>query len=217
MKKLQNFFYQYPKLELGPKVIFLRPNDEIKTIYYLEQGNVKMSMGTLKGEDIILHIFTKGSYFPVMLLLSKTLNKYYFESLDNVVLYKAPAKEVLDLIKKNQNICFDLTKRFAMGLSKLLLKSESIMYQDSYYKILVLLIFLSKKFGVKKNEYTLIKLKLTHYEIASWIGIQRETVSRHIKKLIGLNLIKNKDHCIYVNVDLLSKEEKRYKYYLIQR
>lgn len=80
-----------------------------------------------------------------MLLMSNIENKYYFDSMNELVVFKAPADKVLDFVKENADVSFDLASRFATGLNKLLIKSESTLYKEAYHKVITILLFLSEK------------------------------------------------------------------------
>ena len=211
-EKLKSFFHQYPKIDLSTKKTVIKPNEEIRYIYYLEKGNIKQFAGTLKGEDIIFHIFSPGAYFPIMLLLSNVPNEYYFETIGETIVYKAPANDVIEFIKNNNDICFDLATRLSTGLSKSLIKLESIFYHDAYYKILSILEYLATKLGKNNNGITLIDIPLTHYDIASWTGLQRETATRQLEKLIKSDIIVYKNQYISLDLEKLSREKEKYKY-----
>lgn len=217
LKKLNAFFQKYERLILDQKSIVIRPRDTIKYIYYLESGNVRQYATTLKAEEIMLHTYSSCSYFPMMLALSNTLNTYYFETCNDVVLYKAPVSDVIEFIRSDIDVCYDLAVRLSTGLSKILLKTETLLYQDSRYKVLSILVYLSRKFGKAHDNFTRIDIPLTHSDIASWTGIQRETASRQLGQLEKKGVISYNNRFIIVNLDMLLSEEKEYKYYLARK
>ena len=63
----------------------------------------------------------------------------------------------------------------------------------------------------------LIDFPLTHYGIASWTELQRETASRQLEKLSGKGIISYEHHFVSVFLDKLRSEEKEYKYYLARK
>lgn len=209
--KLDTFFSKYQRQEYSSGEIIMRSNDKVDYIFYLSSGEVKQYLID-EGEQINLHVFSKGSFFPMMLFISETENRYSFQAITDVVIYKAPAAEVLEFVKSNSDISFDLASRFAMGISKLLLKIEGLLYKGAYEKVISILIFLSEKFG-KVNELglTTIPLELTHSDIASWAGIQRETASRQLEILLAKGIINYKNQIISLDKEklLLEKERKR--------
>lgn len=216
--KVRAFFHKFPQRKFKDKEFMMIPSDHCESIFYTESGKVKQLLGTLRGEDIIIHIFLPGSYFPMTLALSDSKNEFYFQSVGETVVYEAEVKPVLDFVLKNTDVSHNLLRRFAIGLNKISLRYELILFQDAHYKILSLLVYLTKKFGIsQKSKWTKIDINLTHYDIASWIGSQRETVSRHLEILAQAKVIKYRNRSFFVDMEKLIETEREYKYFLIRK
>jgi CRP-like cAMP-binding protein len=190
-QKLEEFFGKYHHLFCKKNQVIINSSQTPDSIYYLKQGRVKQYFINADGEEISLHIFTPGSYFPMMLLLSESENKYHFAAIEDVELYKAPFDDVLEFLKKEPEILFDLTKRFSEGLSKLLLKTENTLFQDSLKRVVSTLLYLADKFGEKDTQSVIITIPITHSDLGTWTGLTRETVSRQMAILSNKNLIKS--------------------------
>ncbi len=216
-EKLIDFFKQYEYIEIPPKKVLIRPTDSINYIYFILEGEVKQYLNTINGHEIILHMFTKGAYLPIMIVLAGTSNKYYFESCTKIRAYKAPVSAVLEFVQEDPEVCFDLLKKLSTGLAKLLLKTEGILYQDAYARVLTMLVYFAKKYGKEDGDMTNISIPLTHSDIASWTGIQRETASRQLEHLADSRIISYEKQNISVDMDKLLLEEKEYKYFLARK
>ena len=175
-QKVIDFFTGFRSKIYKPKEIILRPCIKIENIYFLKKGIVRQFCINENGIEITLHTFKPGSYFPIMLLIAESANKYNFQALDNVEVSIASSNETLEFVRKNPDVLFDLTRRMATGLNKLLLKEESMMFENSYEKVKRFVDYINEKFGEDKK-------KFTHEDIASWTGLTRETVSRQMDKL----------------------------------
>ncbi len=149
-----------------------------------------MSVLTSNGEEITIHIFRPGSFFPMMLAISNTPNRYYFQALTNTKVKISPQHKVIEFVKKEKKPLFDLTVRFARGLDGLSSRLESLLGEKALDRITSLLLYLSDRFGKETNEGIKINLPLSHQEIAKWVGLERETVSRQMKSLGDKGLIK---------------------------
>lgn len=201
-EKIKQFFYSYERLHFKPNTYILRPREKMKSIYYIEHGRVRQSYITQNGEESTLHIFTEGASIPLMLILADRENQYYFETMDEVIAYKAPVEKVIAFIKEHNDVAFDLSVRFAKGLTGMLMKADSVLFSTAFHKVISALLYFSEKFGedAPGTTYTKITIPLTHHDIASWVGLQRETVSRQLEKLI-------RDHVVI----------RENKYFLIDR
>ncbi|MDQ3239550.1 MAG: Crp/Fnr family transcriptional regulator [bacterium] len=192
--KLDNFFANHKPVYLKKGEVLLEPCDSIKDIFYLKSGSVKMSTYSQNGEEVILHVFRPPSYFPTMLSLGGITNRYYFQALQDVEAIQAPACSVVDFLKENLDVLLDLNIRFSKALNGLMVRIENGTFQKAYSKTISLFLYLSDKFGHSHEEGTIISLQLTHQDIAAWLGLRRETVSRQIEQLQQAGLLLNKEH-----------------------
>lgn len=172
---MEHFFSKYPTTSFQKNVLLIQPNDEISSIYYLISGKVRMYSISKEGEEITLHIFNEKSYLPLMFALANKKSSYYFQAMDNVIAQKASTDEVLQYLKDNPTELFNLTTRFSFAINGLTQRIETLAFENAYHKVKNLLQYFGQKYGST--------VPFTHDEIASWLGLKRETVSRQIEKL----------------------------------
>lgn len=185
-KKIEQFFSSFPVVRFEKGQIIIKPEDTITSLYLLSEGVVRMYGLSPEGEDITLSLFKPPTYFPLMIALSSTPSRYFFEVQERVVARKAPVEEVLAFIKNEPDILFDIATRFSGAINGLTQRIETLAFENSYNKIGKLLLYLSEKSGPV--------LEVTHADIASWLGLKRETVSRQVEKMQteGFLTIENK-------------------------
>lgn len=187
--KLENFFSNYTLLTIAKNKIIIEPGEEISNIYYLKKGLVRQYSLSTEGSEMIVHIFRPMSYFPMMLLLGSKENGYYFQAIEDCLVYKAPGEEVISFIKKDSEILFDLTKRFASGIAGLLSRLENLTFRNMESRIASILLYFGSHFGENEKGKIRINIPLTHKEMAEWIGVSRETISRKMKQMQKNDLI----------------------------
>jgi len=197
-EKIDIFFSSYPSRQFKKNEIVLRPEEEISSIYLLKEGFVRMYVLSEQGQEVTLHIFKPVSFFPIMLVLSTVKNKYFFEAMENLSLIKAPADDTLAFLKSNPEVLFDLTHRLSDALCGFLLRTEDLMLQHSHAKVASLLLYLAKHLGKTATNNVFVPFALTHEDLASWLGLTRETVSRQIEDLTKKNIIAYKNHRIII-------------------
>lgn len=209
-QKLLQFFRRYKKVAFKKREIILRADQqEIRSIIFIEKGSVRQYHIAPNGEETTLHEYFEGSFFPIMLVLAKHQNTYYFEAVEPTFAYIAPAKDVVLFLKKNPDVLYDLTVRFAHGLNGLLQKVERFTHEHAYQKVISTLLFLIKHHAPIITRTDTVTLCVTHSEIASWIGTQRETVSRQLEKLQKKGIIQSKNHQITIKSLILLQKELR--------
>lgn len=181
---LKKFFNEYRTYQYKSGETIIQPGDEIKSIYFIESGHVSQQVISENGEDFILNIFKPGSYFPVSLALQGIKNEYFYEALSDVVVKKAPIKDVLLFLKNNQSAMEELLLRLSAGLNMLANKTEALIFGNANRKVAATLYFTAQRFGKKENNNKIIiDFPLTHKRIAAMTGITRETVSLEMGKL----------------------------------
>lgn len=190
--KIDDFFKSYPLVRIRRGQSLFGAEQEIPDIYWLRMGKIRLYQIAEDGSEMTLHIFRSPSFFPMMFYLSHRKADYYFQAVEDVIARKAPAKEVVKFLQQNPDVLFDLTRRFADAITGLLLRIEQLSSQNALQRVCSLLIYLDQQYGQPSPDGNVIKLKLSHDDIAAWIGLARETVSRQIEKLAEEGLVTSK-------------------------
>lgn len=206
---LDSFFSKYTKLQYKKGEIILRAGDPPPGVLYLRRGFVRMSFAAQTGDMLVLHVFKEGSAFPMPWIVNDTPNRYYFEALTPVEIWRAPKVEVLRFFREKPDVYEHMMSKMLMGLSGLLERMENLVFDSAYRKVVLLLLYYAKNFSDENQKGKLI-VPLTHKEIAAWIGTTRETASIQIETLKRSGLIVyNKRTIIIPNIALLKKEVER--------
>jgi len=202
-EKIDKFFSGFYPVSFEKGEIIIRPNGKIQNIFLLKKGKVRMYAVSDDGQEVTLHIFRPQSFFPIMLSLSEAYDKYYFEALEKTETLKAPVEKVIEFLKSDQEVLFDLTTRFSNAMSGLTLRIETMAFEDAYNRIASLLLYLCEKFGEVREDKTIINMLLQHDDIANWVGIRRETVSRQFEKMQKEGIVENKNKQLVINIQKL--------------
>lgn len=188
--KIDAFFKNYPLVRMRKGQALVAAEQKVPDIFWVRRGTIRMFQITDEGSDITMHLFKSPSFFPIIFYLSRRKGKYYFEAVDEVMARKAPAEEVVAFLKENPDILFDLTSRFADAITGLLVRVEQLSTRNAFERVCSLFLYLAQKFGKQETDGTiLIDLKLGHEDIATWVGVVRETVSRQIEKLTEQGIV----------------------------
>lgn len=205
-KKVIDFFSQFPSKKYPKGTIIINPEQNPLGAYYIKNGHVRQYSVSKEGVELTIHIFAPQSYFPMTWVISNIDNRYYYESTTDVECYIAPKNEVLDFLKNNPIIFFELTRRLLNGLDKLSGRIESLIYDQADKKLISTLLFLARHFSTQEKTYTKFTEKFTHKDIAAFAGISRETTSRAWERLEKKGLITYDKQIILIpDVSLLEK------------
>jgi CRP/FNR family transcriptional regulator len=197
--KLVKFFSQFTPFDVERGTTLIAGNEEPDAIFLLQDGVVRQYSVTKDGEELTLNLYKPVSYFPMVWAMNKLPNRYYFETVSEAKGFKAPKKDVLDFVKDDAEILYDLASRFGMGLYAMLNRLENIMTGDAYAKIIYTLLNAAYRLGNRRVNTIVIPLQVTHRELATIGGVARETASRELKKLEQKGLITYNVSSIIIN------------------
>ncbi len=164
--------------------LFVVQSGDIRTITIDEDGT-RTILSYYNDDDIII---------PQMLYTSKNIT-CFLEILDNC--------EILSLdLKRVNSCCESACKKHIIFLSNLLLKMDTILYDNASHTAVISNRSIRKKlceyFEIQKNINRSVKFKLpmTMAELADYLCVDRSAMLREIKKMCDEKLIVSKNRHI---------------------
>lgn len=180
--------------------------DESGDVFCLiREGQVKVTMISPEGKEIILSLLGPGDFFGEMALLDdepRSATVVATEALDLVTIWRS---DFLQILAEN----FDITKKVLAEISRRLRTAsnriESLATMDVYGRLARFFLDLARDQGkVLDNGYVAVT-RPTHQAIANMIGTSRETVSRLIHDLMRQNLLLSEGKTIYLRKTALDQ------------
>jgi CRP/FNR family transcriptional regulator, cyclic AMP receptor protein len=168
----------------------------MKIIYVLMTGQVKLCSTTEGGKEIILDVVGPGGAFgPLDEVVTGTpvadaaplsaLNDLASEA---VAISKGNAfrfshEYFNELVQKRPKLVVNLTKLLGTKRKQLEFRLSRLLYRSSLGKVAGLLAELGERYGAVTKNGIKLEIRLTHQEMASIIGVKRETVSEALAEL----------------------------------
>ena len=180
--------------------------DESGDIFCLiKEGQVKVTMISPEGKEIILSLLGPGDFFGEMALLDnepRSATIIATEPLEIVTIWRS---DFLHILSEN----FDITQKVLAELSRRLRSAsnriESLATMDVYGRLARFFLDAARDRGkVLDNGYVAVT-RPTHQSIANMIGTSRETVSRLIHDLMKQNLLLSEGKTIYLRKTALDQ------------
>lgn len=196
-KKLdEQFFAKFNSpLYYKKEEIILRPGENPSGIYYIKKGYVRLYSVSKSGQEITFNIYRPKTYLFMMRAITNTPNNYFFETITEVEILKAPVEESIEFIKSEPDLLYALTKRIFSGLEGMIDVIQALLGGNARSKIATVILMLTKRFGIKrKNGDVMIQIPLTHRLLASLAGLTRETTSLELAILQGKKIIQIENH-----------------------
>ena len=204
--KIEQFFSQY-KLRQYPKGhILILNGSPIEYIFYIKSGIVKQYDISHKGDEIMLNIFKPPAFFPMSHAINGGESPYTYEAKTELQLRQAPSKEVVQFLKENPDVLFDLLSRVYNGIDGLLARVTHLMASSARERLLFELLIESRRFG-KQTAGGSYNLRISEKELAARAGLSRETVSRELHELRKEQLV-TKDKYQIIIPDLMAVVER---------
>lgn len=200
--KLSPLFDKFTPLYFKKGQVIIRPEDKIENIYFIEKGYVKFYYVSEEGKELTFLIYKPGYLFPILYTFFGQKTRYYFEALTPVVLRRVPREIFTNLVSTDNSISLLINKEIILRLQGLLSKMEYLSLGSAHQNVAFAILICAQEFGKKKNKSIVLNLPLAHKDIASMVGLTRETVSVEMKRLEKEGLILYKRNQITIkNVD----------------
>lgn len=198
---MENFFKQYKYKSFKKGELLIKAYEDPSGIFFLKNGLVKQYSISKQGEELIVNVFKPKTFFPMSWAINLTPNVYYFEATEPSEGWLAPREDIIEFLKKNSDILFDLIGRVYKGTDGLLTKLVYLMSGDAYTRVITELLICAKRFGKSTENSKSLEIRISEKDIANLTGMARETVSREIKILKNKDLV-NFKKSIFIITDL---------------
>jgi len=191
--------YQSADLQAKP-IEFMRGDiislaeDADRGIHVIEGGQVKLRSLTEGGKEIILDVLGPGDVFgsldraldqqPVARKPTPGMMPSEAVALSKGSALRYPMSYLHDLVQRRPTFVVNLTRILGLRQKRLELRLSRLLYRSSLGKVAGLLAELAERYGERKAQGGIeLKMKLTHQEMASIVGLKRETVSEAMADL----------------------------------
>lgn len=195
-KEFEEFYKQFAVRSYKKGEMLIRADDDPLGIFCLTKGYVRQYTISKTGFELTLHILRPVSYFPMVWAVNGTPNVYFFEALTPVEVGRAPRDKVVSFIKDKPNIIFKLLSELIEDYAESLTRIENLVFSDAYRRVIAILLYIAKHFGEEYGKGIIIRHRFTQQDIATLVGIARETASIEMVRLEKKGLIKYIDHSI---------------------
>ncbi len=182
-QSVSDFFSTFPQQELPAKTVVLQEQVLLDSVYYIEEGVVCVKLLHERGNEVIVNILRAPSFFPLTAIVNDTPNVYQFEAKTDLTIRIAPIGKVRKWLQSDLSLLWETLSRVLVGMNGQLEEKAVLMVGTSKQRLLQVLIQLSRRFGAESGDTVVVSLPFTHAELASLIGISRETVTREISVL----------------------------------
>ncbi len=141
------------------------------------------------GKQITLAILKPGDIFGEVTLFGGEKHDTIAEAIENSYICYISKNNFEDLLIRQPELSLKITRQIGKRLKSIESKIENLVFHDSTYRLVTLLLELSKSDGKETAEGLLIDFRITHEDIGDLIAVNRQTVTEKLNELKKLNLI----------------------------
>jgi CRP-like cAMP-binding protein len=199
VNQLDSFFHQFKPLYYKKKAIIPHSNDTSASVFYIKSGYIRVFRISEDGEELTLTILKQGDFFPLTYGFNTSKNNYYLESITPLEMWKVPQEQFLHFVRSDPELFFELTNQLIVRFDGVLTRMEYLVFSNAYTKVAATLLMCAKGLGEERRGEITVKVPLTHKDIASMIGITRETTSLEMKKLERKGLLRRSGRFLIIN------------------
>lgn len=154
-------------------------------------GVIKAYSISPEGEEVIVHLFGKGSILPVAWLNGQSTTALFnYDAVNDVRALKVRKSDFSEALSSNHEYTLEYLDHVAKGQGELLLRFTGLSQSRATEKICYTLYYLLFRYGIERGSNTYeINLKLTQSMLANLIGQTRESTAKNLKHLKDIGVV----------------------------
>jgi CRP-like cAMP-binding protein len=166
------------------------PDEPGQSVLVLASGRVKINHLTPDGKETILAFIEDGEIFGELAVLDGKPRGEYAEAVVDSQVLLIPREDLLWLMEQRPDVALSITKLVGLRRRRIENRLRNVLFLSSRARMVHLLLELIESHGERAGDRCEIRLTLTHQELASLIGVTRETVTVTLGQLQWERLIK---------------------------
>lgn len=176
-------------------------------LFIINSGSMKVYKYTKDGKEQILYILKEGEFLGDLNLLKKDTFSFSATALENTNICIIHKDDFDTLMNSNPNISIKVLEYAHDRITSLENLVQTLTTKDVEVRLATLLLNLSKTFGIKTTKGIEITLSLTREDMANFIGVTRETISRKLSHFQNENIIEIFDNKLILIKDMNALKE----------
>jgi CRP/FNR family transcriptional regulator len=188
--------------------VVLLEEETASFIYVVYSGKVRVVNESVAGGERILALHKRGDIFGEMALLDSKTAPATVIAMEDAEIGLISRETFQKLFLKSEKALLQLITILCQRLREAQLIMKLSALPDAELKLRSILNHLGLLYGVRDNRGLVIALRLTHRELASYVSVCRETVTRLLQRMTAegdLEMLDN--HTILLKRSFLEKQK----------
>ena len=178
--------------------------DQDEMVYFIESGQIKLSLLSPEGKECLLAIHSGGDVFGELCLAGLGVRHETATAMKETKLKRIPCAQFFDRLKADA-----LFEGFARYLAVRIFDQQQVIANlvtvDSEQRLGQTLLQLARTMGKKDPRSIRIELKISHEELSAMVGTTRPRISLFMQRFRNLGLIEiNTDRFLVIKENKLT-------------
>lgn len=169
------------ELELPRHHLIFAPGMPSESIYFIEQGRVRLTRLSPDGRTVILALLGPGDMIGEAAWESGEHDSYG-ETLEDARIYQLSRESFENLVRQNPEFGLRLIQVIGFRLKQAQARIEDLVFRQVPSRVARLLVSLAEHHGKVTPNGIRVEFPLTHQEIADMVGSSRVTVTQVLNK-----------------------------------
>ena len=199
MSSIENFLHLGIKRNIKKGDLIWSIGERIEYLYYLKKGKAGRLVTTENGTEKYFKVVCDGSILGEVVFFRHEENNGKFVAIEDCECYLFDEATVYTILLKNETVVRELIMWFCRRMQSLNNQLISSMTRDPHNRVYNFLYEYACNFGEMRREGEYVyEGKLSHYDIAKYLGMNRVLVTNVLKGLQEKNLIYKDRHRLIV-------------------
>lgn len=188
--------------------VLFRKGDEGSSLYIVRSGNIRIVLPSSTGDEVSPAILTERDFFGEMALLDGMPRSADAVAMEPSELYALNREDFLSFLKNNEQAIKSIFSFLSMRLRKTDDLLEDVCFLTISTRLARRLVDLAESYGhADENDGSLnIDLRLTQKDLASMVGVTRESINKELRVLREKDLVSTTGNTIKIlNMERLKK------------
>src|SRR5215208_7355607 len=178
------------------KDMIFAPDDPDDHVYFLLEGTVRLYKIYGDYKEATTALLTEGDVFGGLSLEEKSCQNALAEAVTDARVAVVRKSVLNEVIKRRPKFALKLFSSFSERLRQFDETIESLLDREVSARLATLLSHLGDRFGEPYGSDTILKMRLTHQDLANMIFSTREAVSKEMSGFQRAGLIETRNHRI---------------------
>jgi len=197
---------KYVRRNFSAGTIILYQGEVPRSAFIIMEGVVRVYSISSQGDDQIITFHVAGEFFPSSWIFGKAPSTmFFYEALTDCKLAMCPRKDLIDYMLSDNARMHSMLDYFTTDYSAFLIRVHALEQSKARDKLVNTLYYLCQKYvkNIDPSKKITIPITLTHQNLASLVGLTRETTAIEMNKLKKEKVINYDQQKYTVDIEML--------------